>query len=105
MDTPPAPNPGPRLYWSRDGRTGSTRRGAGGDRYLITRWNNQWLIHFISAPGYPGVAQQMQLVPWVGERRTLRAAQQSCYSHAHQAAENSRAREDRWAREFTERGL
>lgn len=62
-DAPPEQNPGPRLYWSRDGRTGSTQRGAGGDRYLITRWANRWLIHYIPATGYRGTAVPMQRCP------------------------------------------
>ncbi len=105
MDTPQQQPRPPRLYWSRDGRTGSTQRSPGGDRYLITRWNNQWLIHHIPPPGYPGVAQQMERVPWTGERRTLRTAQQSCAHHAHQAAEKARALEEQRAREFAERGF
>jgi hypothetical protein len=99
------PHDQPRLYWSRDGRTGSSQRAPGGDRYLITRWDSRWLIHYIPAPGYPGVAQQMQRVPWMGERRTLRAAQQSCTAHAHRAAEKARTLAEQSEREFTERGF
>lgn len=104
VETPHKVQPG-RLYWSHDGRIGSTQRGAGGGRYLIHRWDNQWLIHFMPAPGYPGVAQQMERVPWIGDRRTLRTAQQSCTAHARRTAEKDRKREEQWAREFGERGL
>lgn len=104
-DAPREQNPGPRLYWSRDGRTGSTQRGAGGDRYLITRWANRWLIHYIPAPGYPGTAVPIQRVPWVGDRRTLRAAQQSCAAHAHREAHKAHKLAEQWAAEFIERGL
>ena len=105
MDTPREGSPVRGLYWSPDGRTGSTQRGPGGGRYLITRWDNQWLIHYIPAPGYPGVAQQMQRVPWMGDRRTLRAAQQSCAVHAHRTAEKDRTCEEQAARGFGERGI
>lgn len=105
MDTPDEVFAGPRVFWTRDRRTGSTCRGAGGDRYLITRWNHQWLIHYIPPPGYPGEAVPLQRVPWTGERRSLRAAQQACVAHAHQAAQKARQLREQWAREFTERGL
>lgn len=104
MDTPPEAPRAPRIFWSRDGKTGSTHRGPGGDRYLITRWASQWLIHHIPAPGRPATARPMQRVPWTGERRTLRAAQQACADHAHRAAQRARELEEQWAREFSERG-
>ena len=92
----------PRIYWRRDGRTGSTSR-HGDDRYLITRWNNQWLIHFVAAP-LPGVAHRMERVPWIGDRHTLRAAQQSCAAHAPRSAEKARQLAAQAGHEFNERG-
>lgn len=44
-------------------------------------------------------------VPWVGDRRTLRAAQQSCAAHAHSEANEAHKLAEQWATEFTERGL
>ena len=104
MDAPHEQTPAPRLYWSHDGLIGSTDRRSGG-RYLITRWDNQWLIRYVPAPGYPGVAQQMERVPWIGDRRTLRAAQQSCVAHAHRSVEKDLKLEEHRAREFGDRGF
>ncbi len=91
MGTPREESPAPRICWTRGGRIGSTHRGAGGGRYMIHRWDDQWLIHFVPVPGYPGVAQQVERVPWIGDRRTLRAAQQSCTAHARRTAEKDRS--------------
>ena len=104
MPATEASAPVPHLYWSRDGRTGSTQR-SGGDRYLITRWNNQWLIHYLPAPGYPGVAQPFTRVPWAGTSRSLRAAHESCTEHARQLADVSRQQAAQWGCEFEERGF
>ena len=93
----------PRIYWRRDGRTGSIQR-RGGDRYLITRWNNRWLIHYVAAQ-FPGVGQRMERVSWIGDRRTLRAAQQSCAAHACRSAEKARQLAAQAGHELDERGF
>ncbi len=104
METPRENGAGTRLYWSHDGRVASTSR-RGGGRYLINRWEGQWIIHYVPPPGVPAAGVPPVSVPWVGSRRSLPAAQQSCAQHARQlASEGGATSEQTPGREVREGG-